>query len=804
MAGADGLGFSFTPSKSEPYAVCGRATPGHAECLAILIPSASSLPLSGSLRAPAPTLTSPTFSGSGVEGGYAPADLRSAYNLLPSESAGSGQTVAIVDAYDDPNAESDLATYRSHYGLSACTAASGCFKKVNQSGETKNYPSPEPGWSVEISLDLDMVSAACPNCHILLVEADNNESLKLYAAEDEAVTLGATEVTNSWGGAEESNETSYDTYFHHAGVPITVAAGDSGYEVEYPAASQYVIAVGGTKLTKATNSRGWTESAWNGTGSGCSLYEPKPSWQSDKDCTHRTNNDVAAVASTETPVSVADSYELPSEFLIKEPGWTLVGGTSVSSPLIAGTMALANAYTRSFGGADALYKEAAQNGTGVLDDVTSGNNVKKGHKSCGNYLCEAAPGYDGPTGLGSPYGAPVVLPPAPTVVTKAASSIAQTTATLNATVNPEGSEVSKCEFEYGETNTYGKTAMCSSLPGSGTSPVAVSASLTGLSANTTRHFRISATNAGGTSKGADETFKTARCTAEGFCSSFTHDEANGRPFGEPTAIALGPSGSIYVADGSRFHDRILEFNSKHEYVGQFGSAGSYEGLFNGIGGIAISASGDLYVSDSGNDRVQEFSPSGGTLGQFGSFGSGDGQFDFPGGIAIDPSGDVWVLDSENYRVQEFSPTGEYLKQFGEEGEGPGKLGWALGLAFSGGNLYVSEPGNSRVQEFSSSGAYVRAFDEKGAGLGESNVPYGIASEPGTGDLYVVEGASILAAASANRVQEFSPEGSFITAFGSSGLGSGQLAGPRGVAAGASGQIYIADSGNQRIDEWMLP
>jgi tripartite motif-containing protein 71 len=202
--------------------------------------------------------------------------------------------------------------------------------------------------------------------------------------------------------------------------------------------------------------------------------------------------------------------------------------------------------------------------------------------------------------------------------------------------------------------------------------------------------------------------------------------------------------------------------------------------------------------------VQEFSPSGGTLGQFGSFGSGDGQFDFPSGIAIDPSGDVWVLDSENYRVQEFSPTGEYLKQFGEEGEGPGKLGWALGLAISGGNLYLSEPYAGRVQEFSASGAYVRAFDEKGAGLGESNVPYGIASEPGTGDLYVVEGASVLAAASANRVQEFSPEGSFITAFGSSGLGSGQLAGPRGVAAGASGQIYIADSGNQRIDEWMLP
>ncbi len=169
-ASAGGAGFSYTPSKTEPYAVCGRPTPGHSACAAIIVPTALTRSLTASSQTASPSLASPSYTGSGIGGGYDPADLRSAYNL-PSESAGSGQTVAIVDAFDDPNAESDLGVYRSHYGLPACTTANGCFKKVNQKGETKSYPPAEPGWAVEISLDIDMVSAACPNCHILLVEA---------------------------------------------------------------------------------------------------------------------------------------------------------------------------------------------------------------------------------------------------------------------------------------------------------------------------------------------------------------------------------------------------------------------------------------------------------------------------------------------------------------------------------------------------------------------------------------------------------------------------------------------------------
>lgn len=530
-AAAHGLGFSWTPSSAEPYAACGRPTPGHSECLAIVVPGSRGLSALGALQ-PAPAKITPTaastLQGTGVGGGFAPADLRSAYDL-PSEADGSGQTVAIVDAYDDPDAEEDLERYRSHYDIPACTTANGCFKKVNQKGETTSLPQAEGGWAVEISLDLDMVSAACPNCHILLVEATTNENENLYTAEDEAAALGASEISNSWAGQEYSGETADDTYFDHPGVPIFASAGDEGYGVLYPAASHYVVAVGGTALERASNSRGWSETVWNETGSGCSKYEPKPAWQTaSPDCERRTNNDIAAVASTKTPVSVADSYKLPAEFSQPEAGWTLVAGTSVSSPLMAGTMALANAYTKSFVGADAYYKEAVHNGTGVLDDVTSGSNVvRRGEKNCGNYLCNGEIGYDGPTGLGSPYGAPVVGQE-PSVVTQAASSLTQTTATLNATVNPGGEKVTTCEFEYGRTPALGSSVPCATPPGSGESSVAVSASVSGLAPVTAYYFRVLASNAGGTGTGSIESFTTlpdAPAVVTGSASSVTQTTA---------------------------------------------------------------------------------------------------------------------------------------------------------------------------------------------------------------------------------------------------------------------------------------
>ncbi|WP_438489879.1 S53 family peptidase [Streptomyces sp. S186] len=324
-------------------------------------------------------------------GGYGPADLRSAYNL--PQSGGDGQTVAIVDANDDPNAEQDLATYRAQYGLPECTTANGCFKKVDQNGGT-NYPAPDSGWAGEISLDVDMVSAACPQCHILLVEANSASMDDLGAAVNRAVAMGAKFVSNSYGGSEDSTDaTSDEQYFNHPGVAITVSSGDSGYGVEYPAASKYVTAVGGTSLQQDDSSRGWSETVWGtsaggqGAGSGCSQYDAKPAWQQDTGCSNRTVADVAAVADPATGLAVYDTYQAS--------GWNVYGGTSASAPFIAGVYALAGTPGSSDTPASFPYSHAS-----ALNDITSGANG-----SCSpSYLCTAGDGYDGPTGLGTPNG----------------------------------------------------------------------------------------------------------------------------------------------------------------------------------------------------------------------------------------------------------------------------------------------------------------------------------------------------------------------------------------------------------------
>ena len=324
--------------------------------------------------------------------GLGPAQIQAAYGLAGLNAA--GRTVAIVDAYDDKSAESDLAVFRSTYGLPPCTTANGCFKKVNQNGVQGSYPSNNVGWATEISLDLDAVSAACPSCHILLVEATSPTNANLYTAVDTAArTPGVVAISNSYGGSEAASETTDDAHFNHPGIAITVSSGDSGYGVEYPAASRYVTAVGGTTLNTASNARGWTETAWSGAGSGCSAYEPKPANQTDTWCARRTVADVSAVADPATGLGVYDTNCNALQSLLGNcfSGWAAVGGTSLSSPLVASVYALAGGnYSAAY-----PYAHAAS-----LFDVTSGSNG-----SCsGSYLCTAKAGYDGPTGLGTPNG----------------------------------------------------------------------------------------------------------------------------------------------------------------------------------------------------------------------------------------------------------------------------------------------------------------------------------------------------------------------------------------------------------------
>ena len=317
--------------------------------------------------------------------GYGPADLQLAYNL--PTLGGSGQTIAIVDAFDDPNAESDLAVYRSTFGLPPCTTANGCFRKVDQNGGT-HYPRGNAGWAQEISLDLDMASAICPNCKILLVEAKTNSFANLAAAVDRAAAMGATVISNSYGGGEFSSEVSQQEHYNHPGIAITVSSGDAGFGVEFPAASQYVTAVGGTSLRRDGSSRGFSETVWSGAGSGCSAFIAKPSWQTDPGCSRRTVADVAAIADPNTGVAVYDTYRL------HPGGWLVFGGTSVSAPVIAAVYALA-------GNAASLnYGSFSYSNLGSIFDVSSGSNGSCG----GSYLCTGSAGYDGPTGNGTPNG----------------------------------------------------------------------------------------------------------------------------------------------------------------------------------------------------------------------------------------------------------------------------------------------------------------------------------------------------------------------------------------------------------------
>lgn len=352
--------------------VCPSAEVGAARCHSWVRVDASGAPLA---------TTTPS--------GYGPSDLQSAYALAAvSASNGAGATIAIVDAYDDPNAESDLGVYRSQFGLPACTTANGCFKKINQTGGT-SYPRANGGWAQEISLDLDMASAICPNCKILLVEASSNSFANLAAAVDQAArTPGVVAISNSYGGGEYSGEVTDQQHYNHPGIAVTVSSGDNGYGVEFPAASQYVTAVGGTSLKRASNTRGWAETVWSGAGSGCSAYIAKPSWQGDAGCARRTVADVSAVADPNTGVAVYDSYAYRGS-----SGWMVFGGTSVSAPIIASVYALAG------NTASINYGSYPYSHTSSLFDVVSGSNG-----SCGSYLCTGGAGFDGPTGNGTPNG----------------------------------------------------------------------------------------------------------------------------------------------------------------------------------------------------------------------------------------------------------------------------------------------------------------------------------------------------------------------------------------------------------------
>lgn len=330
--------------------------------------------------------------------GLGPTEFHNAYSAVVV--APTSQVIAIVDAYDHPNILNDLNVYSTTFNiptLPACVGAVAssavpCFKKVNQSGATSPLPQVNAGWALEIALDVEAAHAMCQNCSILLVEADSNSYANLLAAVDRAALLGANVISNSYGSAEFSGESAYDSHFNRTGVAITVSAGDSGYGAEYPAASRFVTSVGGTSLYFSNTGAYQSESVWSGTGSGCSAYEGKPAWQFDTLCTNRTLNDVALVADPSTGAAVYDSVRYQGK-----RGWFKVGGTSLSAPLAAGMYALAGGVPAGVYGNSLPYSLGSVSN---LRDITSGSNGSCG----GTYFCTAVLGYDGPTGLGTPNG----------------------------------------------------------------------------------------------------------------------------------------------------------------------------------------------------------------------------------------------------------------------------------------------------------------------------------------------------------------------------------------------------------------
>jgi len=474
-------------------AVCAKATKGHATCLSWRRTDIKARKAS----AVAPMVT---------PSGWSPNDLKSAYSI--PTNLGAGATVAVVDAYDNPKAEADLATYRSQYGLAACTTASGCFRKVSQTGSTTSLPNADAGWAGEIALDIQMVSAVCPACHILLVEATSSSTTNLGVAENYAATQpGVKAITNSWGGPESSADASANAkYFVHPGIAITASTGDDGYGTSWPASAASVIAVGGTSLSRASTTRGWSESVWKGAGSGCSTYVAKPVWQLDSGCAKRSIADVSAIADPNTGVAVYDSYG--------SGGWTVYGGTSVSAPIIAGMYALADNPAPS-----ASYAYLAAN-LGGLNDVTAGQNST----SCSSYLCKAVAGYDGPTGMGTPNGLlalggaggsggttsnafSVAVAPSSANLTAGNSSTAtvNTTTTagsaqnvaLSATGAPAGVNVSfsPSSVTSGGSSTMTVTSSTSTTPGTYT--IAVNGTGSSSSASGTYGLTIAAPTSGG-------------------------------------------------------------------------------------------------------------------------------------------------------------------------------------------------------------------------------------------------------------------------------------------------------------------
>jgi sugar lactone lactonase YvrE len=741
-------GISLTPSATKPYWACPQGL-----CDAIIEPPATKS--SGRWALPA---GGPLLEGGGEKGGFDPKDLQSAY-AIPAVG-GATQTIAIVDAYGDKTAESDLAKYRERYGLEPCTRANGCFRKVNQSGEEANYPAGQKGWEGETSVDLDMASAACPHCDILLVQATEPSFVDLGEAVNTAALLGATEISNSYGAAEQAcGATHCEEYaadYRHAAAVVVASSGDSGYNDHYeklaspsfPATLPFVVAVGGTSLHKASGSRGWSEEVWNeparelGTGSGCSLSEPKPAWQSDKGCAKRTDNDVAAVAACATPVSVYSSAYA---------GWEDFCGTSVSAPFVAGIVAHAGEPTRSLG-VQAFYEYRR-----TLFGVTKGSNG-----TCSvAYLCSAETqeaGYDGPVGLGTPDGIPSGPPTLTALAPRNGPATGGTPVTIAGTNLTDTTAV-----KFGQTNATSftvtsETSITAIAPaGAGTVQVVVEGP------------------AGASSLSPSDKFTYAPTYALAFETAGPEDP--------PTDVAANSEGDLWVSSWET--GTVEEYKETGEPLRSIGGAlespcsGSLEGPY----GLAVDSARNLWVTDLIDGFVRKFSPEGKCLLQVSVGGA-------PRGIALDAHGNVWVSGTAAGCVQELS--GEGVSERAVGCTLGGAVSFPGGLAIDAhGHIWLADIANSRVIELGESGQYLSQLGKTSSCGPVLCLPMAVATDA-SGNILVSSGS---------RLDEYTERGELLVQIGGFGSGTGQMEFPMGLAVDSKANLWVADTGNGRVQRW---
>ncbi len=770
-ASAEPEEISTIPSTTSRYSPCPSGSGLIAECNLVIDPVPIATSYGYQLPDGAPLI------GSGEKGGLDPADLQSAYKL--PTTGGSGETVALVDAYGDSTAESDLNEYRAKYKVyykgteTACTKANeggnGCFKKVNVKGEETNYPEAGPAvWGAETALDIEMVSAACPECHILLVEANGEYPAETAAAVEEAAKLKATEISNSYGYSEDDesacpSKKGCQEYLaaYNQSVPVTASAGDGGYDNKnrgyaaplWPAVSPNVIAVGGTELEKVEKpkegERAWKEVVWPESGGGCSLYESEPAWQEvkavPKACgTKRTDNDVASVAEG---VSI---YTTPYE-----GGWGNVGGTSASSPFIAGVEAHATSPTKKLG-ADAFYKKPS-----MLFHISQGSNGSCGAEGSETYyLCHATKeGYNGPTGWGTPDG--VFTTTGPSAVTEPATGITKIGATLNGTVNPNSVET-KYYFEYGTLTSYGsKTTEVSA--GSGSSNVEVNQGITGLTAGKQYDFRIVATNSNKeTSEGSNQVFRTLPNAPENtglpVASPETPDQAvpesatTGTWTNEPTGYTYhwercnasggeckeitGATSSTYTPDAEDVEHTLV---AKVTATNSGGSTSARSKASNSVQPVG---------------HIIEYSLPAGSE---------------PNGIAKGPDGNVWFTDRRSSKIGKITPSGSITEYSLPKEGNPREI-----AAGSDGNLWFTIANPYRIGKITTSGTITEYL------LSGANGLWGIVSGP-DGDLWFAEGEHIGKITTSGTITEYA-------------LPSERSAG--GITKGPDGNLWFTESKNK--------